>query len=261
MSLVNADSYLYKSWTDTKLLKLSELKIPKKWKEHVFNELFADPSFEDLNESIIEESKTNLMFPYPELLFSAFNWTDYDNVKVVILGQDPYHGMESNQKKDLIPQAMGLSFSVPYNTQIPSSLKNIYENLKKYNHIKDIPKSGNLQSWAYQGCLMMNTSLTVNLHQPNCHSKIWFDFTNKIIQKLSDEKENLVFVLWGSPALQKIKLIDKSKHKILISSHPSGLSCRTKLREHPAFNDFDHFGEINKYLKQTGSEQIMWDII
>jgi uracil-DNA glycosylase len=259
--LVDANSYSYKSWSEYGEIKLHELKISTKWKNEIFNELFEEPDFEDIQKSILLDSKNNLMFPFPDLLFSAFNYTNYDKVKVVILGQDPYHGTELNNKEISVPQAMGLSFSVPFNMPVPSSLKNIYLNLKNNNHITKIPTHGNLQSWAYQGCLMMNTSLTVNYHQPNCHSKIWTNFTDKIIQKLSSDKENLVFVLWGSPALQKLKLIDKNKHKIIISSHPSGLSCRTKLKEYPAFNDCDHFGEINKYLKKIGSDQIMWNTL
>ena len=259
--LIDANCYPFKSWTDYgKDVEINNLKLANSWRDELFDELFAEPAFKQIHTSILADSKDNLVFPYPDLLFSAFNYTSYDNTKVVILGQDPYHGMELNKDQELIPQAMGLSFSVPYNMAIPSSLKNIYNNLNKYGHLVEnkIPTHGNLQSWANQGCLMLNTALTVKYHSPNCHAGVWSGFTDKIIRKLSDDKEDLVFVLWGAPALKKLKLIDESKHKVIVSSHPSGLSYKTKLREYSSFFEFDHFGEINKHLKKNGLEQILF---
>lgn len=200
------------------------------------------------------------IYPYPDLIFNALNLTPLYNVKVVIIGQDPYPKNEIIDGK-AIPQAMGLSFSVPVGLSIPSSLMNIYKNLIKYNHISKIPQHGNLTFWAYQGCLMLNTSLTVEHGCPDSHSKYWTEFTDSLIKYISDKLDKIVFVLWGRPALQKIKLIDLKKHKTVISSHPSGLSCSKPLQNYKPFNDMDHFGEINKYLKENDKSTILFDII
>ena len=199
------------------------------------------------------------IYPYPNLLFNAFILTPLSNVKVVILGQDPYHCNEIHHDK-IIPQAMGLSFSVPKGMKIPSSLQNIYKNLLKYKHIEIKPNHGNLSFWAYQGCLMLNTSLTVQHSYPNSHSKYWLPFTDKIIKYISNKLNNIVFVLWGNPALNKLNLIDQNKHKIIISSHPSGLSYNKKLKNYDSFENTDHFGEINKYLKEKNKKQIIWQV-
>jgi uracil-DNA glycosylase len=195
------------------------------------------------------------IFPYPDLVFSAFNYTKYDDVKVVIVGQDPYFKLEKD-----VPQAMGLSFSVPLGTEIPSSLQNIYKNMLKFGHITEYPNHGNLQFIAYQGVLFLNTALTVIENEKNSHEDIWTSFTNSIIVKLSSEKENIVFVLWGAPAYKKYNLIDKKKHLVIVSSHPSGLSCHKPMQKYPAFNDNDHFGQINTYLKSYEKDKIIYGI-
>jgi uracil-DNA glycosylase len=128
----------------------------------------------------------------------------------------------------------------------------------KYKHIEKSPKSGNLEFYAYQGCLFLNTSLTVTHKTPDSHTKIWEEFTNSIIGKLSSEKSNLVFVLWGAQALNKEIMIDSKKHKIIVSSHPSGYSSAKNLRKYPAFDDNDHFGQINEYLEKHKKQKIIW---
>ena len=195
------------------------------------------------------------IFPYPDLLFNALNMTPLNKIKVVILGQDPYHSISE------IPQAMGLSFSVPKGVEVPSSLKNIYNNMVKYNHIKKKPTHGNLTSLSYQGVLLLNTTLTVQKGCPNGHLQKWHTFTDDLIKYISDNTNNVVFLLWGKPAYEKHTLIDESKHKIIVSSHPSGLSCSTKFRNFECFNNTDHFGNSNKYLEEHNKSAIIYELI
>lgn len=228
------------------------------WKS-MFDELFKDKKFVKIEETLKEEAENynNIIVPYPELLFNAFCLTTLDNLKVVFIGQDPYFNLEDN-----IPQAMGLSFSIPDKIKTPSSLSNIYKNLKNNNHLLFDIKSGNLEFWALQGCLMLNSSLTVKIgdKNKNCHQKLWNWFTNKIISYISENTEQTIFVLWGNNAYEKHKLIDLDKHQIIISSHPSGLSADKKLKDYSSFNEQDHFGLINKYLKQWNKTEIIWQI-
>jgi uracil-DNA glycosylase len=262
---LSKQNYNYKSWyekfPDCKV-DLSLIPLSSSWNiknTESYKELDAY-----LSKIMLNANKANI-YPYPDLLFSALNHTSLDDIKVVILGQDPYHGCEFYDKKT-IPQAMGLSFSVPKGVIIPSSLKNIYKNLAKYNHLLSIPQHGNLEFWAYQGCLLLNTSLTVIEGSANCHSSYWVDFTDSIIEQISDEKENIVFILWGKNALMKQSLIDTKRHKIICSSHPSGLSVNKTTKDpfdgtiHPAFENVDHFGLANEYLKKIGKEPILWQI-
>jgi len=159
-------------------------------------------------------------------------------------------------------QAMGLSFSVPYNFAIPSSLQNIYKNLQKYGHIRKIPNHGNLSFWATQGCLLLNTSLTVyeGADNKNCHQSIWTKFTDNIIKYISDTNDYVVFVLWGAHAMSKCKFIDLDKHDAIISSHPSGLSADKPLSNYSSFNTYDHFGQINKLLQKHNKKPIIWQL-
>jgi uracil-DNA glycosylase len=223
----------------------------------MFAELFQDERLIRLQDSLSKELSDGhtTMFPYPELLFNAFCLTPLDKLKVVILGQDPY--FESDNK---IPQAMGLSFSVPHGFAVPSSLKSIYSNMHKYKQIKKIHNNGNLEFWAVQGCLMINSALTVieGKDNINCHKQLWKWFTDRIIKFISFNTENTIFVLWGGSAIEKIPIINLDKHEIVTSSHPSGLSAPKPFKEHPAFNDFDHFGTINKMLAKFKREPIIW---
>ena len=197
-----------------------------------------------------------IYLPEYHRIFYAFDKIKNNNniyPKVVIIGQDCYHGFLRNMK----PQACGLAFSVEGNgKEIPSSLLNIFKNMIKFNHINSIP-DGNLDYLAEQGVLLLNTSLTVQKHKPNSHSNIWKGFTDDIISYISDNSTSTIFVLWGNHSLMKQKLIDNKKHKLIISSHPSGLSCNKRLKDYPSFVENDHFGKINSYLKE--SDKIIFD--
>lgn len=259
-------SYDIQSWKEkypTYNVNLNKLPIHNTYKPF-FESDEITKQLNDINEYLshsLETSKGKLnIFPYPDLVFNALNITPLDKVNVVILGQDPYFNFDKNNG-NLVPQAMGLSFSVPKEFKIPPSLVNIYNNMLKYGHIKKIPSHGNLSFWAYQGCLLLNTSLTVQEGCPNCHEKIWKKITDGLIKYISDNTENIVFVLWGGPSFSKINLIDQNKHKVIVSSHPSGLSYKNKLRQYESFENTNHFGEINKYLKEHNKNTILWQII
>lgn len=238
---------------------ITTLRYNKSWKP-IFETLFENKKISLINKRLTEDMDKNL-YPYPNYLFNAFLLTSFDDVKVVILGQDPYFNHETYDTI-MVPQAMGLSFSVPVDIDIPPSLKNIYGNLLKYKHIPKKPKSGNLENWAKQGCLLLNSALTVldGASNKNCHRIIWKWFTDEIIKYISDNKEHVVFVFWGSDALEKMKLIDLDKHEAIISSHPSPLSAEKQLKEYPSFNSYDHFGKINKLLIKWKMDNIDWTL-
>lgn len=256
--LTKEDYAKYKSWIETfpdKQVKIETLPHGSSW-DKMFKQLFADAKLEKINAKLSEDmNKSDRMYPSPDLLFNAFSLTPLTNLKVVIIGQDPYFTNEDN-----VPQAMGLSFSVPVGFKIPSSLQNIFASIIKYKHSNLEHTHGNLEFWARQGCLLLNTSLTV-LHgekNKNCHQATWKWFTDKIIKYISDNTENVVFVLWGGNALEKLSLIDIDKHDAVISSHPSGLSANTPLKSHPAFSSFDQFGKINRILEKWDKSQMIW---
>jgi len=217
-----------------------------------FDEVFEDRELYNSIEDLLNNSN-KVVFPEKKAIFNFLKFTSLQDVLVVIIGQDPYFNYN---------QATGLSFSVPKTlADIPSSLQNIYKNLLNYGHFYKMPTHGNLEYWAYQGCLMLNTALTVEHKKPNSHSKIWAKFTDKLISYISEHKKHVCFVLWGKPALDKNSIIDKDKHKLIISSHPSGLSCNNTLGFNPAFNNQNHFKKINKYLKKHKKPELVWQII
>lgn len=223
------------------------------WDE-LFEILENSPQTKIVNDAltnVLQSDPDALMYPRPDLLFNAFLLTPFKKVKVVFIGQDPYFQAL---------QAMGLSFSVPHGIPIPSSLQNILKNGKDYGHITQDTNHGNLEFWAMQGCLMINTALTVLDNQKNCHAQIWSWTTDRIIKYLSFKCDKLVFVLWGGPAFEKIKHIDQDKHEVIISSHPSGLSAHKPMKCYPAFSKLDQFGEINKILKKWGKTEIVWQL-
>lgn len=228
----------------------------------MFTKLFADKKFKLLEEKIkkiVENDKDIRIFPLPEYIFSAFLITPLTKLKVVFIGQDPYFNNEYDDSiKKYVPQAHGLSFSVPTNISIPSSLNNIYLNLMKYGHIKNKPSSGNLWFWASQGCLMLNTALTVEHGEKESHMAMWEWFTDYIIEYISRYTSDIIFVLWGAHAYKKISLINLDKHQTIVSSHPSGLSVNKPFRNYPAFAECNHFGKINDILKKSGKTQIIW---
>lgn len=218
------------------------VKIEASWKE-ALKEEFEKPYFKNLVDFVKNEYQTQQIYPPGKQIFSAFEHTPFDEVKVVIIGQDPYHGAG---------QAHGLSFSVPEGINQPPSLKNIFKELDSDLGISPV-QSGNLERWAEQGVLLLNATLTVRASQAGSHqNKGWEEFTDAAIQKLSDEKEDLIFILWGAYAQKKGSIIDASKHFIIKSPHPSPFSA------HNGFFGSKPFSKANFYLKSVGKKEINW---
>ena len=219
--------------------------IEESWKQKMHDE-FVKPYFAGLRNFLLEEkNKGVIIYPPGKQIFSAFNRTPFEKVKVVIVGQDPYHGKG---------QANGLCFSVSNGIDSPPSLKNIFKELHADLDIP-IPNHGNLEKWADQGVLLLNASLTVRANQPNSHQgKGWENFTDAAIKKLSDEREGIIFMLWGKFAQAKEILIDSSKHPILKASHPSPYSVTY------GFYGCKHFSKANELLKQQGKEAVDWNL-
>jgi uracil-DNA glycosylase len=222
----------------------TNLIIHQSWKKILLKE-FQSNYFKTLEEFLVSEKKNQLIYPPASKIFASFNHTPFDNVKVVIIGQDPYHGYR---------QANGLSFSVDEEVSQPPSLQNIFKELNSDLNLS-IPKSGNLTPWAIQGVLLLNASLTVRANQPGSHQKHgWEQFTDAAIRALSDNKKGLVFLLWGKFAQAKEILIDNSKHNILKAPHPSPFSV------HTGFFGCKHFSKTNALLKKEGLKEIDWKI-
>lgn len=219
-----------------------DIAIEPSWKEALSDE-FKKDYFEKLTKMIRAAYLSDTVFPPPKLVFNAFALCPFDTVKVVILGQDPYHGLG---------QAHGLSFSVPNGVKPPPSLQNIYKEIATDLGI-DIPASGNLERWAKQGVLLMNATLTVQMGKAGSHQELgWEIFTDAVIKKISDEKEHVVFLLWGKFAQGKSSLIDAQKHLILTAAHPSPFSV------HNGFFGSRHFSKTNLYLLKHNIEPIDW---
>lgn len=219
-----------------------DVKIADSWKERLTEE-FGKPYFTQLTEFVKQEYMTATVFPPGKEIFKAFDACDFENVKVVIIGQDPYHG---------VGQANGLCFSVRDGVRVPPSLVNIFKEIKQ-DLGKAIPSSGNLERWANQGVLLLNATLTVRSGSPGSHqNKGWESFTDAVIKKISDEKENVVFLLWGAYAQKKGEIINRSKHYVLMSAHPSPFSADR------GFFGNKHFSKANQYLKSKGLEEIDW---
>lgn len=218
-----------------------EVRLEPTWKK-LLQEEFAKPYFQALSEFIHQEYKKTTVYPPPKFIFNALDSLPVDKVKVVILGQDPYHG---------VGQAHGLSFSVPDGVALPPSLQNIYKELQTDLGITH--SSGNLENWVKEGVLLLNATLTVRAHQAGSHqNKGWEQFTDAIIHHLAEAKENLIFILWGSYAQRKGAFIDTNKHLVLKSVHPSPLS---------AYNGFfgsRPFSKTNEYLLSHNQTPIKW---
>lgn len=219
-----------------------DVKIEQSWKE-VLKEEFNKEYFIKVASFVKEEYATKKVFPPADKIFNAFNLCTFENVKVVIIGQDPYHGDN---------QANGLSFSVSDGIRIPPSLINIYKEIKSDLGINP-PSSGNLERWAKQGVLLLNATLTVQKGTPNSHQgKGWEQFTDAVIKQISDRKENVVFILWGAYAKKKGEIIDRDKHYIIESPHPSPFSADR------GFFGSKPFSKTNEYLKLNGLNEIKW---
>jgi len=220
-----------------------DVKISESWKT-VLKDEFEKPYFQNLVKFVKQEYQMHSCFPKGDEIFSAFNHCSFENIKVVIIGQDPYHGVN---------QANGLCFSVHDGIKHPPSLINIFKELESDIH-KAYPSSGNLESWADQGVLLLNATLTVRQSEAGSHQKQgWETFTDTVIQKISEQKEHVVFLLWGGFAKKKGAKIDTSKHCVLTSGHPSPLSAN---RGYWFGNK--HFSKANAYLKSINRSEIIW---
>lgn len=239
----------------------------------IINKLWIE-IFEQIDKEIWDEAeeyynklieKNPNVFPIYSDIFNFTNFIIPEDIKICVIGQDPYHGVYKDSKTNTFsPEAMGLSFSVKKKCPIPSSLKNIYKNLKSHEHIHTNPSHGDLTYWAYQGVLMINSALTVEKSKPNSCQYIWSEFTDELIKIISMKYSGIVFLLWGKHAhYKKLNNIIKnqSTHYFVISSHPSGYSANSPYREFKSFMDTDHFGLANKYLLEQKKNPIDWQII
>lgn len=219
-----------------------EVRIDESWKARLQDE-FDKPYFKTLTDFVRQEYGNGVVYPPAKLIFNAFDLCPFDDVKVVIIGLDPYHGPG---------QAHGLCFSVNDGVQFPPSLNNIFKEIHD-DLGKPIPTTGNLTRWERQGVLLLNATLTVRQHQAGSHQgKGWETFTDAVIRKLNDERENLVFILWGSYAQKKGAVIDRSRHLVLQSVHPSPLSA------YAGFFGNHHFSKANEWLREHGMAEIDW---
>lgn len=219
------------------------VKIDNSWREHIGAE-FEKPYFSALTDFVRHEYTTTTCYPPGSLIFNAFNLCPFDRVKAVIIGQDPYHEPG---------QAQGLSFSVPEGVPFPPSLQNIFKEIQ-LDLGKPMPPTGDLTRWAEQGVLLLNATLTVRAHQAASHQRHgWEQFTDAAIRALNTERENLVFILWGGYARSKAQLIDRSRHLVLESVHPSPLSAN-----HGGWFGNHHFSQCNAYLREHGEQEIDW---
>lgn len=218
------------------------LKIHNSWKK-VLDEETEKPYFKTLSTFVKREYLSGVVYPPPKDMFRAFDCCPFDMVKVVILGQDPYHGAG---------QANGLAFAVRTGTPLPPSLKNIFKEIESDMGIMPFP-DGDLSRWAEQGVLLLNATLTVRAGSPGSHQNVgWEEFTDKAIRELSEQRVGLVFMLWGNYAREKGKIIDRTKHLVLEAPHPSPFSA------HTGFLGCKHFSQANTYLKKKGLKEIDW---
>lgn len=219
-----------------------DVQIEESWKQ-ILSAEFEKDYFRQLTDFVRNEYRSTTVYPPGKLIFNAFNLCPFEQVKVVIIGQDPYHGPG---------QAHGLCFSVNDNVPFPPSLRNIFKEIQD-DLGKPIPESGNLTRWAKQGVLLLNATLTVRAHQAGSHQRRdWEEFTDAAIRALAEQREHLVFILWGAYAQKKGAFIDRSRHLVLTSVHPSPLSA------HNGFFGNRHFSRANEYLQQHGQTPIEW---
>ena len=225
-------------------MEKGKLHLNSDWKAFLKEELNTN-SFQAISKELKTERENHTIFPKDEEIFNAFNHTAVNNLKVVILGQDPYHGKG---------QAHGLSFSVPNGVKIPPSLRNIFKELQADLNLP-ISTNGNLKNWAKQGVLLLNSTLTVREKQAGSHQKLgWEDFTDSIIKKIANKKEGIIFLLWGTFAQKKAALIDEKKHYILTTTHPSPFSA------YRGFLGCKHFSKTNEILINNNKQPINWKL-
>ncbi|WP_298141534.1 uracil-DNA glycosylase [uncultured Acinetobacter sp.] len=234
------------SLTEQQQAKLQKIQLDESWKL-TLSDFLLSPKMDELKQFLVQEKQADkTIYPPSSLIFNALNTTPLHQVKVVILGQDPYHGPN---------QAHGLSFSVQRGVAIPPSLRNIFHELHSDLGV-DIPKHGNLTHWAEQGVLLLNAVLTVEAGQPTSHQKRgWEDFTDHVIDVLNQQCEHIVFILWGAYAQRKGQRIDPNKHLVLKAAHPSPLAANRG-----GFFGCKAFSKTNNYLKQNGIEPINWQL-
>ena len=234
------------SLNEQQIAKLNKVQLDDSWK-YGLSDFLLSPKMDALKTFLIEEKKADkVIYPPNHLIFNALNTTPLDRVKVVIIGQDPYHGPN---------QAHGLSFSVQKGVALPPSLRNIFHELHNDLGVK-IPKHGDLTHWAEQGVLLLNAVLTVEAAQPTSHQKRgWEEFTDHVIDVLNEQREHIVFILWGAYAQSKGQRIDQNKHLVLTAAHPSPLSANRG-----GFFGCKVFSKTNNYLKQHGIEPIDWQL-
>jgi uracil-DNA glycosylase len=266
---ITAKHYTYEPWgqyfADGKV-DLSKLIFNKDWNDF-FQQKEVKMELKEISEALtdlLKNDKAIEIYPYPKLVFNNFNLLSPKNIKVVIKGQDPYADKEIINNH-LVPQAMGICFSVPTGLKIPKSLVNIYKNQLEQKEMLFMPTHGNLLSWVNQGVSMPNAALTVEAGYRNSHQKLWANFSKLHTQYLSDHCKNVIFVAWGSDAYKSIKEnVDLEKHQLMVCSHPSPLSFSKQMSDgntkFPAFGDTHFFKDINKYLKKNGKTQIVWQI-
>ena len=229
-------------WPKTYCASIMNVKISPTWKSALKNE-FDQPYFKGLVSFVKQEYASSIVYPPGKEIFAAFDHCDLDALRVVIIGQDPYHGPG---------QANGLCFSVHDGIRHPPSLRNIFKEIHT-DLGKPIPTSGDLSRWAEQGVLLLNATLTVQASSPGSHQKKgWEEFTDAVIKHISDSKNNVVFLLWGAYAQKKGEVIDRSKHLVLMSAHPSPFSADR------GFFGNKHFSKTNAYLKSKGFSEIEW---
>lgn len=225
------------------IISAMDVKIEPSWKKALSSE-FDQPYFKELSDFVRKEYTTSTIYPPPKFVFRAFELTPFDKVKVVILGQDPYHGKG---------QANGLCFAVNRGVRLPPSVQNIYKEINSDLGHPSRYLNGDLEEWARQGVLLLNATLTVSEKSPGSHQRRgWEQFTDAVIKTLSDQKENLIFILWGAYAQKKGAIIDSSRHLVITSPHPSPFSA------HTGFFGSRPFSKCNDYLALIGKEEIVW---
>ena len=235
--------------------------VKKSWKKFIKKEMEKE-YFEDIIDKIKkDQAKNKLIFPFPDKVFETLKFTRKSNLKCVIIGQDPYINYQKIGNK-IVPQAMGMSFSVPKSVKVPPSLKNIYKELDESINDFKIPMHGDLSRWVKEeNVILLNAALTVVEGESNSHKKIWAQFTDNLIKYISDKCDNVVFLLWGNFAKSKALLIDINKHKIISSVHPSPLSSRYNCKgTSMSFFGHNQFNKVNNYLENNNISKIKWDV-